>query len=362
MNISILVYDISLTGGAERVALNLAEELKKYHDVSIISLFMGNNPSNKNEGIIVLSKTTVSITRCFYKLSWELHQQLKKQKTDVLIAITAGVVTLAIVASIGLNTKTVFSEHSNLENKTYGIKHQLRQRIGSRFCDCVVTLTERDKKNFQNAFGLSEEKVVVIPNWYEPKKAEENKEYDALSKRIISVGRLEYVKGYDYLIEIAKKINIKHKDWCWDIYGEGSLHHELQIMIEKAKLQGFVSLKGNVNNLEELYGRYAFLVMTSRFEGLPMTLLEAKAHGLPIVSFDCPTGPAEIVENDINGFITKAYDIDAITGAIEELINDDKKRIQFANESKRNMTNYSKSIVLDKWLCLFKEILERENR
>ena len=358
MNIAILVYDISLTGGAERVALNLAEEFSKYYNTTMISVFNENKYKNSNFETVVLSPKTVSISKSFLLLTKRLRSYLKDLKIDILLSVTAGVVTLAVASAVGLKTKVVYSEHSNLENKSYGRKHQFRQLIGSAFSDCTVTLTERDKKNFQSKYNLSSKRIASIPNWYDNTCIVERK-YNCLSKKIISVGRLEYVKGYDYLLKIAKKIYNSNKDWHWDIYGDGSLHNELQKTIDNYGLNEFVTLKGNVGSLDDVYNDYAFLVMTSRYEGLPMVLLEAKAHKLPIVSFNCPTGPAEIVSDGINGLIVKAYDIDEMCTAINQLINDKSKRVQFSQSAQLNMDKYSKQFVLKKWKRLFSIIRKR---
>lgn len=357
MNIALLVYDISLTGGAEHVALNLAREFKKKNNVTIISVFNQNKMVLDDLVIETLSEKPLSISRAFVKLVKRTHNLLQYYAIDVLISITAGVVTIALAGALGTRTKVIYSEHSNLENKTYGKKHVLRQKIGAKFAVKTVTLTERDRRNFNTEFGTPLDKVVAIPNWYEEKR-ESNRTYDDKAKRILSVGRLEYVKGYDYMLKVAKKVYFKHPDWQWDIYGEGSLHEELQKEIEKEDLVGFITLKGNVNNIDELYEQYAFLVMTSRYEGLPMSILEAKSHCLPILSFDCPTGPAEMISNGINGYVTKPGDIDSMSQYINILIEDENKRIQFASKSRDDLSKYSKRTVLNQWEELFDMIME----
>ena len=151
MNLGIFVYDISLTGGAEHVAINLGETFASYHNVYMISLFEAEPQKvNRNLGYknITLSDSVGSIPLNFLKYTSKLKKQLKENNIDILLTITAGVITLANAAAIGTKTKVIYAEHSNLENKTYGKKHEFRQFIGAKFSDYTVTLTERDKNNF----------------------------------------------------------------------------------------------------------------------------------------------------------------------------------------------------------------------
>lgn len=356
-NIGILVYDISLVGGAERVASNLAKELSSEYEIHLISLFnekkqeeLGKN-NYKN---YVLSKDTISITKNIFKLSRKLKKYLLENNINVLLAITAGVNSVAIISTRGTSIKTIYCEHSNLENKTYGKKHILRQWIGAKFSDKVVTLTERDKNNFINEMKLPKDKVISIPNWFD-QDVKEGK-YNEESKKIITAGRLEKVKGHDLLIHVAKKVKEKHGDWIWEIYGDGKYAEEIRKNIEDNNLQDFVKLKGNVKNLNELYKDYSMFVLTSYYEGLPLVLLEAQQSNLPIISFDCPTGPAEIVDDDINGFIIPTYNIELMATKINELIENKNKRIQFSNNSKININKFNKTNILKQWTELIENI------
>lgn len=357
MNLALLVYDISLTGGAEHVALNLASEFSKIYKTCLVSIFDQKHIYNTiyPYEIYILSKQNVSITMNLMKLSARLRNYIRQNKIDILIAITAGVVTVANLATINMRVKVIYAEHSNLENKTYGKKHQLRQFIGAKVSDIVVTLTNRDQDNFKKMYGIRGEKIYVIPNWYVPNTVSNEKNRN-ISKCIISVGRLEKVKGYHYLLEVAKKIYPYFPDWKWDIYGEGNLREEIQRQIKLNSLGDFIELKGNIMDLSKIYGNYSIYVMTSLYEGLPMSLLEAQAAGLPIVSFDCPTGPAEIVANGVNGIIVQAYNVEKMVMALKRLMEDANLRESYASKASINLYRFSKENVMQKWIKLFKQI------
>ena len=348
--IGLLVYDVSLVGGAERVAINLANELSKSNKVVVISVSCSKHaPETLDHKVITrtISNQVGSISAHFFQYAYKLRKIIKDEGLDILLAITAGVVSLALFAKRGTNTKIVYCEHSNLENKTYGKKHELRQLIGAKKADVVVPLTERDKTNFVKMFHVPEEKLVVIPNWYTPIRNTENK-YKKESQKIISVGRLEKVKGYDYIIECAKKVLESHPTWEWDIYGDGSMHEELQKRINDEKIDR-LHLKGNVKDIQEQFGKYAFLVMTSLYEGLPLSLLEAQSANLPIISFDCPTGPSEIINNGENGILVAKGNSDELQKAVERLMESEDAREKMSAHARDNLDYYSKERIMNIW-------------
>ena len=348
INIGLLVYDISLTGGAEKVALNLAREFSNKYNVFMISVF--NQKKYKAYDrfqLFSLSNNLVKIPFNIRKLSKKLKKYLLDNEIDVLLSITAGVNDIAVLGTRKINTKLIYCEHSNLENKTYGLKHRFRQMIGAKKADLIVTLTERDKENFLKKYNLNEQKVVAIPNWYTPIK--QNDQYKDNSKKIITVGRLEKVKGYDLLVKVAQKVLSKYPDWSWDIYGEGTCRKDIEKNICENNLEGRVILKGNVNNLSELYNDYSFFVMTSYYEGFPLALLEAQSFNLPIISFNCPTGPEEIIANNKNGIIVPAYNIDEMVKKIIYLIENKNVRIKFSKNAQNGLTKFSLSGILSIW-------------
>jgi len=357
-NIGILVYDTSLVGGAERVAINLAKEFSNYYKVHLISLF--NEKKQEMETMEkykchTINEKTVSITKKIFMLSNKLKKYLIKNEIDILFAITAGVNTVAIMATRGTHVKTVYCEHSNLENRTYGKKHQLRQYLGAKKMNKIVTLTERDRDNFIRIFKTPKHKLEVIPNWFNIEQTD-NKQYKIDSKRIITAGRLEKVKGHDLLVKVAQKVKESHRDWIWEIYGDGKYREEIEQNIKNNNLQDFVILKGNINNLKDVYKDYAMFVLTSYYEGMPLVLLEAQQANLPIISFDCPTGPSEIIVDSKNGFIIPTYDVEKMADKINELIENRNKREQFSNNAKININKFNKRNVLNKWINLIENV------
>ena len=218
-------------------------------------------------------------------------------------------------------------------------------------------MTETDRKLYETNLTLKCP-VIAIPN---PMQAPANPvSYDADSKLILSSGRLTYQKGFDLLVDVAAKVLPDHPDWQWRILGEGEDRPALEQKIHDAHLDGRLTLEGRVDDVDAYYRQSAMFVMTSRFEGLPMVLLEAKAHRLPLVSFDCPTGPAEIIDNGVNGTLVPLGDIDAMVTAIDNLIDDCAKRIEYSDMSESNAQRYGMATIRDAWLSLLRSFEPNE--
>ncbi|WP_342229295.1 glycosyltransferase, partial [Yersinia enterocolitica] len=172
------------------------------------------------------------------------------------------------------------------------------------------------------------------------------------SKRIISIGRLTEQKGFDLLIEAWEKIESTLKDWRLDIIGEGHLHDELDLMINNKKLQN-IHLIGFSDDIKSEYLDSSFLVMSSRYEGLGMVLIEALACGLPCISFNCPSGPSTIINNSVNGYLVNSLDTDALASKILELATDFDKLNVLASNAKESIRQYQEEEVIKKWSVLF---------
>ena len=138
------------------------------------------------------------------------------------------------------------------------------------------------------------------------------------------------------------------------ILGEGEDRSVLERKIHNAGLDKRLVLKGQVGDMDSYYRQSAMFVMTSRFEGLPLVLLEAKMHRLPLISFDCLTGPSEVIEDGINGTVVPLGDIDAMATAINELIDDKTKRIEYSAMSGSNAERYDMATILDSWRRLLR--------
>lgn len=280
-----------------------------------------------------------------------LKRYLKENKIDILVACGALYFPVSVLSCKMNRTRCYCWEHSNLQNKKDHPFQTLCRTLGAKNADKLITLTKVDKENYIKRYKISN--VFQIYNPIDEKILKSVAEYKEDSKRIISVGRLSYVKNYGTMIEIAKDVLSMNPDWIWDIYGDGELRNELEIQIKRYGLEEKVNLKGQIKDMYNLYSEYSILVMTSYYEGFPMSLLEGMAFGIPLISFDVPTGPNEIIINGENGYLIKPFDIKEIVFKIDYLINNKSKRKEMSLTGKERIKYFRKNDSANKWKELF---------
>lgn len=168
-------------------------------------------------------------------------------------------------------------------------------------------------------------------------------------------------KGYDILIDVWNIVFKKHTDWILEIYGEGSERKNLQEKINKLGLKESFLLKGVVKNIQNKYLESSIYVMSSRYEGFGMVLTEAMACGLPVIAFECPCGPKDIIKDNEDGFLIELGNIEQMAEKIEELIVNKEKRKFFGENAKINVQRFSQDKIMNKWKELFEELMEEKN-
>lgn len=215
--------------------------------------------------------------------------------------------------------------------------------------DRIVVLTHEDKEiNWKN-----NEKVVVIPN---PLTSPCTSQSSLENKTVISVGRLVHAKNFSSLIDAWKLVASKHPDWTLEIWGEGALRNDLQQQINNLELQQSVYLKGYTYDIQEKMLNASIFVLTSFFEGFGLVIVEAMSCGLPVVSYDCPCGPKDIITEGKDGFLVPVNDEEALAERINILIRNEYIRKQIAIQTLAKIEKYKVNNIITKWMDLFKVI------
>jgi len=217
--------------------------------------------------------------------------------------------------------------------------------------DKLVVLTKDDQLQWEKTC----KNIIQIPNPNPLKKGLTSK---LDTKRIISIGRLDAQKGYDMLICAWLLVIDKHPDWIIDIYGEGEWEDKLNNSIKDAKITNSFFLRGLTYDVATNYIESSIYVMSSRYEGLPMVLIEAMSCGLPIVSFDCDCGPREVITDGVNGFLVETNDIKALADKISILIENEKLRIEMGKNAHIKSKQFSINQIMPQWTLLFDELIK----
>ncbi|NAW51341.1 glycosyltransferase [Elizabethkingia argentiflava] len=373
-----IVYNILGTfnsGGMERVLANKANYwIDKGHEVFVITTDQqGRKPYFNMHPEVTHIDLEINYTQDHDKgvlrkiLSYTLKQRKHRQLLELLLKDLKADIVISMfdhdasfLYKIKEGSKKVleihFSRYKRLQYARKGIWRvldHLRNRMDGRVAkkyDCFVVLTHEDKNYWGNG---GHTRVIPNANSFKPSgKAA----LDA--KKAIAVGRYDEQKGFDELIKIWKKVYEVHPDWTLDIFGKGPLKETLQSLIDDLELSEVVHLCSPVKDIEQCYINSSFLVMTSRYEGLPMTLLEAQVCGLPLLAYACKCGPRDIIQDGQNGFLLEEGDRVGMVEKINLLIeNKDLRQILGAQSLKRSV-HFSEEKVMQQWLQLFTALKE----
>lgn len=358
--ITFFINDIAGKGGTERVTCMIANMLSQNgnHSIEILSLHQSQPTlhfelSPKIRLRSLFSTSGRGITR--FPATWyKLHHYLKKNDVDIIIDVDGILDLYSIPAATGTQTKVISWEHFNYHTNPDGPHRKISRILAGRYASAIVTLTEQDKHYYENGLGRKlKSQIIAIHN---PMQTKYDSAYDSDSHIIVSAGRLTHQKGFDLLIEAARRVLPDHPEWQWYILGEGEQRSELEHLVAQYNLTEQIQMPGMVN-INDFLSKASFFVMSSRFEGLPMVLLEAKAHNLPIISFDCQTGPAEIVNNDVNGLLVPPENTNMLSEAVETLINSKEQRIKYSSHAQEGREQFSATHITKQWNALIQSLL-----
>lgn len=243
------------------------------------------------------------------------------------------------------NKKDYACEHVSLES--LGILVKTLKYIFLRRYSKVITLTQTDCDKL-NSWGI---KSQVIENPIFPKKHNsKGRTYSA-----IAVGRLSKQKNFLELIDIWRLFILKSGEkYKLYIAGEGEDRVKIESYIKEHNLGDNIKLLGKVDDIERYYESVDICLMTSLYEGLPLALLEAKSYGLPCIAYDCPTGPREIINHNIDGYIVKLHDKSTFVSYLQVLFTENELYSRFTMATKTTVNKFSPVKIKKKWNDLLK--------
>ena len=373
-----IIYCIPATynsGGMERVLANKANWLvRNGYDVSILTTdqmarrpFFDFDPRiqfydlginyEENNGKSFLNKL-IHYPFKQWKHKNALKRILMEQNADVVVSMFGN--DASILPGINDGSRTVLEIHfSRFKRQQYGRKgiwkivDDIRSRndlkVVSKF-DRFVVLTEEDKGYWGDL-----QNIQVIPN---ARTFVFDRPAELTEKKVIAVGRYCYQKALDRLIDAWSIVCQSVSDWKLYLVGDGEDRVSLQQQIEKLGLSDKVILGRAETDMPSVYTDASILALSSRYEGLPMVLLEAQAAGLPIVSFECKCGPRDVLTNGEDGFLVKEGDVETLAAKIRELIIDEDLRRRMGAEAYKNSERFSEEKVMTQWVELFNEVIK----
>lgn len=245
------------------------------------------------------------------------------------------------------------SMHTPFIKRQFTLLKEWRKRLSIRHYDAFVVLTHIDAAKWR---GL--DNIHVIPNAIPFIPSTKS---DCSNHRIIAVGRLTAIKGFDLLIEAWKRLGNSKGDWTLEIYGTGEEYPKLIHQIERDNLSSSVKIFQPVKDIANRYAESSIYAMTSRYEGFGLVLVEAMACGVPCVSFACECGPAEIISDGEDGCLVPTGDIDALAAKILMLMQDDRLRKSMGQKARDNVARFMPDKVMKQWEDLFASLTGKDS-
>lgn len=244
-------------------------------------------------------------------------------------------------------------EHMNLGAYKEPVRQEIERHYGK--LDAVTVLTKDSQEEYR--LLLPGTPIVHIPNAIhtaDPRTSQQ--EHPVL----VTAGRLVPQKGFDLLIEAFSQVAGRHADWRLRVFGTGPRRAELKAQIDEHGLGEQVLLMGKTRSMDEELAKASIYVLSSRFEGLPMVMIEAMTHALPVVAFDCPTGPADVLTDGVDGVLVPPQDTTALAAALDRLMSDREQRLRMGAAALVTSKAYSAEMVMPLWEDLFAELQSGE--
>ncbi|MGT2571347.1 glycosyltransferase [Acinetobacter ursingii] len=347
------ISDLSKSGGTERVTTLIANSLIQYDFQVYLFNLIGSGRSyyilDDKINIYSLNLKPYSTKMNFLKIVKQLREFVKEKNIDNVVVVDSISVVFSSLSLLGLKVNHICWEHFNYKFNLGSRLRTLGRKLATNHCDYIVTLTEVDKIYWENALPKTKARIMAIANPISFQITEKN--IKNRNNIAISVGRLTYQKGFDILIKIWKKIIDIRSDLTLKIIGDGEELDKLKLLILDLELSENVEILPATKDILNQYVQSYVYCMTSRFEGLPMVLLEAQAIGLPIVSFDCDTGPKDIILEGQNGFLIDMGDEEKFCKMVVDIFNMNDYEYEILSENSRvNAERFTIDKIIPKWI------------
>lgn len=352
-------------GGAERVLSIIANALvQEDYDVTIITMSNQGVYHDLDERVTLIplgmdqnSHNIFDAVKYNLLRVKKLTQLFKEIAPDIVVSFTITVNITSTIASKFSSIPIIISERSN----PWEIEIPYYWRVLAKYifplAQYIVVQTERTK-DFYKKYNVPMQKIynpLIVEEQYTPLRHKERK------KIILGVGRLNDIKRFDLLIESFSQV--KNRDgWKLVILGEGKERVKLEQLIEKLNLHNSVILKGMVKNVNEYMKESSIFVLTSRHEGFPNVLCESMMYGMAAISFDCETGPSEMIHSGINGMLLENGNVKQLTNSIENLIQHEDLRQELSVEALKIAKELHQDKIIAEWKLLIDNVISMHQK
>ena len=380
MKIAYCLNSINYVGGIENVTVNKANVLAKLDGYEVFIIVTDHEENKGVASRLADSVHLIDLDIDYYSDDWKSKWSVlkgilvKRQLHKKRLTKTLNEINPDVVISLGQAEKYMLPQIKgrwvSLREMHYckyfrgfaaasrSVFYKITARLSDFYdyrCkifeyDHIVVLTHEDRRN---NWGENE-KISVIPN---PITFRSETVASLNSRKIVAAGRLTAQKNFSSLIRAFRIVVNCHPDWNLEIYGDGCERTMLQNLIEELHLENNVCLCGSTSQVQEKMVEASCFVLSSIYEGLPLVMLEAMSCGLPVVSYDCPCGPKDIITEDQDGFLVPQGDEQMLAERICCLIENPSKRAGMGVAARKKSENYTIEKIIPMWMNLFEKLL-----
>ena len=285
-----------------------------------------------------------------------LRRAIRESAPRTVISFLTSANILTILSTLWLRIPVIVSERNSLTHQRVGKAWKFLRRW---LYPCATRLVVQTHHALAYFSSPVRQKARVIPNPVPlPPNGPETRPKQS-PKTVIAMGRLARQKGFEQLLKAFAEMSGKHPEWSMVIWGEGSHRSKLEAIRDELGLKGRVSFPGRTREPFGEMRQADLFVLSSHYEGFPNVLCEAMACGLPVVSFDCPSGPGEIIRDGIDGILVPPDDILALASAMDCLMDDEPERIRLASRATEVVERFGMQKVMGMWEAVLHEALKQ---
>ncbi len=360
-------------GGAERTASVLADAWTEDGvRVTLITLAQEDEPAYALHPAVRLRQLRIrgGVARNIFhgvirqlRTVQALRSAIRESRPHVIVSFMDIPNILTVLAARGLHVPVVITEHVHPAYYRIGWHWQVLRRLVYPRADQLVCVSKPLLEWFQSRINV---RGRVIPNPVAlPPDSPCSSQKDGRSEDrhiVVGMGRLVEQKGFDLLLAAFARVAERHPTWSLKILGEGPLMAQLRTQAQDPRLDGRVQFTGALADPFPVLRAADLFVFSSRFEGFGNALCEAMACGLPAISFDCPSGPSDIIRPGVDGVLVPAEDVHALAKAMDQLMRDSQERLKLAARAPEVVSRFSMERILDQWKQLFTDTKGRGHR
>ncbi|MDQ1087553.1 glycosyltransferase family 4 protein [Siphonobacter sp. SORGH_AS_1065] len=355
INVCFYIHSLAGTGGTERITSALANYLaNNNYKVSVIAKMGGSKKfhslDEKIDFFYLHEGMEINIYINYLKTISRYRRIIDKVRPDYIIDIGVNLFLETLPATLFKPIKRISWEHFNANVYHNYLINYLSKFLAVKLSDRLIVLTDDDKSIYIDRFNAKRIDTITCPVLID----EDNIQYNNTTNYALAVGRLVPQKGFDLLLKSWKEVSEKAPNWKLRIVGDGICKDELQQLAKDLEILDSIEFISANNNIQYYFKNSSIFIMSSRFEGFGLVLIEAKWFGLPIVSFNCNFGPSSIIRDQIDGILVEPENIRELSEAVIDLMNDPIKRNTFSERAILDSKRFSPTEFYDRWIHLLK--------